>query len=228
MTKSKITTIVGAIVAVAGLVVPKFGFEITDSDAGQLTSAIVTLVGILMTIFGPSVKPPKGSGNALLVALCGLVLAGGMLGPLTGCQALQDNPTVTKAVFRIGLRAATYAVVRNNPDLQPYLAGIGGVFATPEAALAPEQVRDLIDGSLDDLEGISEQDRLLIESVTDEAVAIYADIYEANVGKLSDLEYRSILEAMGQAIIAGAVPSVDGPAGGVFVMDTPGGFVQIE
>lgn len=226
MTQKKITTIVGALIALVGLLLPQFGLEMTETQAGEMTTALATIVGLVMTIIGPSVKPPKGSGTALLLSLCCFVSLGGLLGSMVGCQAIKDNPEVSKAVFRIGLRAATYAVVQNNPELQPYLAGIGAVFVSPEDMVSPDNVRGLVNGAIDDLEGLTETDRVLILSITDEALTLYGDIYKANVGKLTENEYREILEAMGQAIIGGAIPSVD--AGEGFFMDTPGGLVQIE
>lgn len=229
MTQRKLTTIIGATITLVAVFLPGFGLELTESEAGELTTALATVIGIVLTVLGPSIKPPKGGATAVLALVVGFLTFGAVLTPMTGCQTVKDNPEVSKAVFRIALRAATHAVVQKNPDLQPYLAGMGAVFAVPEDALEPDRVKGLVDTSINDLEGLTASDRALLASITDEALALYSDIYAANLDRLTQNDYRDILEAIGQAIAAGAVPAVAGSvASPSFVMDTPAGLVQIE
>jgi len=142
----------------------------------------------------------------------------------TGCQSV--NPTA-KAVFRLGLRAAVYAVVSNNPQMKPYVSTLGAVFAAPEEATSPARVEARVLAALDNVGGLDATQRAMIAPLVTEALTFYAEVYEANLNNLADSDYRAILVQIGETMEAAVAFSVDGPAD-VFVLQTPAGIVQIE
>lgn len=141
-----------------------------------------------------------------------------------GCETA--SPTA-KAVFRLGLRAAVYAVVSNNPEIKPYVSTMGAVFAAPGGTVSPEKVQARVNVALDEMDGLDATQRALLAPLVTEALTFYADVYEANLNNLEQSDYLRILTQIGETMQAAVEFSVDGPAD-AFVMDTPRGVVQIE
>ena len=141
-----------------------------------------------------------------------------------GCSSL--GPTA-KAVFRLGLRAAVYTVTSTHPEVRPIISTIGAVFASPEVATNPKELEAMVLAVLGGPDGLDTTQRAMVAPLVAEALAFYAEVYKANLDALNESDYRKILTQIGEVMEAAVVPSVDGPAD-AFVLQTPGGIVQIE
>ena len=137
--------LIGGIVALAGMIAAQFDLAITEGQAEQIVTAVVSLVGILMAVFN---QPPKKTPPVSVVAFFLLLATLPFFG---GCATLervkQDHPVTYeagKAFISFALNSAKESFLVNNPSYREGLEFILDGLVTMPPAAAAEVLRGTI------------------------------------------------------------------------------------
>lgn len=124
----------------------------------------------------------------------------------TGCETVKDvweNP-LGRAVIRTSLYLASSSAAEHNPELRPYLVGIGNVMSTITEPVLPGAFDDMLNEYIDRNIRDPEMQRLIRDEVVVAASEAYSSIVGKWAGQLTDAQIIDVVRAMGERIEAGA------------------------
>lgn len=130
---------------------------------------------------------------------------------LAGCNTLEkiESSPVAKEVFNIALRSVAYQAGIQNPNSIDNMVEVASIFVNVSEYLSPESLDQVVDEKISGMD-LDQMQKANVKSLARIVKMYYSDLHSEFTGSFSESDAVQVLRNMGEALIFGLQPSVDG------------------